>query len=504
MNNGELPEGWASTTIDSTFQLSGGGTPDRGNSSYWGGKVPWLSSGDIKTHRISVGSEFITKQGLANSSAKLCPAGSVVLVVRSGILKHTLPVAVLEQPAAINQDLRCMDSGNVELNAWLALALRASAREILEQNREGTTVQSVKTETIRAFPLKVPPLAEQRRIVAKVEELLARVHVARERLAKVPKILKRFRQAVLAAACDGRLTADWREETLGSETAQDLVNRIATERQRREETLHRRRREDDEDSSSDAFAITWDIPAEWCWASLKDLLHYERSAAYGVLQPGSDVRGGVPFVRICDLANGTVQESNLKHIAASIDKQYPRTRLLGNEVLVTLVGTIGRTAVVHSALSGANVARAIGVLPLCPHVIPTYVRFALDHLPKNKELNDLAREVARKTLNLGLLKAVQIPLPPLTEQHEIVRRVDALFALADKIEARVQAATARVAKITQAILAKAFRGELVPTEAELARAAGRDYEPAAALLKRIRAASATSAKTTRKGKHVKA
>ena len=81
-----------------------------------------------------------------------------------------------------------------------------------------------------------------------------------------------------------------------------------------------------------------------------------------------------------------------------------------------------------------------------------------------------------------------VPLPPITEQHEIVRRVEALFALADKIEARVQSATARVERITQAILSKAFRGELVPTEAELARQESRAYEPASVLLARLRSA----------------
>jgi type I restriction enzyme S subunit len=95
-------------------------------------------------------------------------------------------------------------------------------------------------------------------------------------------------------------------------------------------------------------------------------------------------------------------------------------------------------------------------------------------------------------LNQRILSSVLFPMPPLSEQHEIVRRVDALFKLADAIEARVAAATARADKITRAILAKAFRGELVPTEAELARQEGRDYEPASVLLARIRTARANS------------
>jgi type I restriction enzyme S subunit len=95
--------------------------------------------------------------------------------------------------------------------------------------------------------------------------------------------------------------------------------------------------------------------------------------------------------------------------------------------------------------------------------------------------------MAQPHFNIGAMRVKPFPLPPLAEQHEIVRRVEALFALADKIESRVALATQRVEKTTQAILAKAFRGELVPTEAELARQQNRNYEPATALLERIRA-----------------
>jgi type I restriction enzyme S subunit len=93
----------------------------------------------------------------------------------------------------------------------------------------------------------------------------------------------------------------------------------------------------------------------------------------------------------------------------------------------------------------------------------------------------------RPHLSFDHLRATSIPLPPLEEQHEIVRRVEALFELAEAIERRVAAAAARAEKLTQSILAKAFRGELVPTEAELARREGREYEPASVLLERIRA-----------------
>ena len=106
-----------------------------------------------------------------------------------------------------------------------------------------------------------------------------------------------------------------------------------------------------------------------------------------------------------------------------------------------------------------------------------------------KDLQGVDQPFIRKSK----LLALYVPLPPLPEQQEIVRRVDALFALADRIEGEVSGALERVEALTQAVLAKAFRGELVPTEAELARREGRAYEPAAVLLERVRAGRAATA-----------
>lgn len=267
------------------------------------------------------------------------------------------------------------------------------------------------------------------------------------------------------------------------EPASQLLGRIRSERRTSVAGVKRKRGAD----LPARMEAEGELPTAWIWASLSELLHYTGAAGYGVLQPGPHMPDGVPMVRVCDIDGGAVRVDQLKHIAADIDAQYRRTRLEGNEVLVTLVGTIGRTAVVPEAAEGANIARAVAMLPLCPHAVPEFVRYTRAEPGQNAELVDLAREVARKTLNLGLLKAVVVPLAPLDEQQEIVRQVEALFKLADTIEQRVQAGTQRAHKLTQSVLAKAFRGELVPTEAELARREGRDYEPASVLLERINA-----------------
>jgi len=104
------------------------------------------------------------------------------------------------------------------------------------------------------------------------------------------------------------------------------------------------------------------------------------------------------------------------------------------------------------------------------------------------------------SLSTGKVKEFPVPLPPIEEQQEIVRRVQALFKLADAIEKRVAAAKLRADKLTQSILARAFRGELVPTEAELARREGRSYEPASVLLERIRAERAEGKPQAKKGR----
>ena len=341
-------------------------------------------------------------------------------------------------------------------------------RHWMEANASETTITILNKGRFEKAPIELPPLAEQRRIVAKVEELLARVNVARERLAKVPSLLKRFRQSVLAAACSGQLTEDWREENVGNDTGRDLVTSLRGQ-------------------PPENCELSYSIPDQWTVVACRALCDEKRALTYGVIKLGPPVENGVPVLRSSDVRSLLIDERGIKRIGRGIADQFKRTYLEGGEVVVTVRGTLGGVAVVPDRMKGYNISREVAVIPFDSRLNRRFFALAIASLPSQNWLTGVEKGVAYTGVNIEDLKCLPLPVPPLAEQREIVRRVDALFALADKIEARATSATARVEKITQAILAKAFRGELVPTEAELARQEGRSYESASALLERIRA-----------------
>jgi type I restriction enzyme S subunit len=145
---GPLPEGWALARIGDYFDSWGGATPSTSNRAYWGGDIPWISSKDVKQPRLSKGTEFITVEALRETRLRLCPAGTVLVVMRSGVLAHSLPVTVADAEVVVNQDLKAFFCPERQLNEWLALAFRVRAQDILHESRkDGTTVQSIQ------FPL---------------------------------------------------------------------------------------------------------------------------------------------------------------------------------------------------------------------------------------------------------------------------------------------------------------------------------------------------------------
>jgi type I restriction enzyme, S subunit len=212
--------------------------------------------------------------------------------------------------------------------------------------------------------------------------------------------------------------------------------------------------------------------------------------------------GGIPWVSSGEVANcrisGTRESISDLGLEESNAKVYPK-----GSVLIAMIGegkTRGQSAILDiDACTNQNVA---GLVFDAGNIQPEYVW--LWALGEYESTRAVGRGGNQPALNGQKVRSLKVPLPPFEEQGEIVRRVEALLKRADATEKRVAAASARAEKLTQAILAKAFRGELVPTEAELARREGRDYEPASVLLERIKAGRAATAEKEKKPKVRKA
>lgn len=285
--------------------------------------------------------------------------------------------------------------------AWLGktrdfveLCLRAS---------EGTTNRvRLKEDRFLALEIPLPPLAEQQRIVARIEALAAEIHEARG--------LRR--QAV---------------EQTEAFTASSLNSFLLS-----------------------AFTAK----------PLGELLSPKTTISYGVLVPGPDVDNGVPFVRVQDLSVHNAAQQPNKRIAADVDAQYERTRLRGGEVLIGVVGSIGKIGIAPPSWAGANIARAVCRIVPGPELDRDYLARVLSAQPCQDYFREATRTLAQPTLNVGQLSMTPIPVPRIEEQRRIIAELDALQAEVDTLK-RHQADTAtELDALLPAVLDQAFRGKL--------------------------------------------
>jgi type I restriction enzyme, S subunit len=216
---GEIPAHWEVRRLKYLARFAGGGTPSKDEVDYWNGDIPWVSPKDMKSTLISDTQDHITELALQKSSTQLIPAGTPLLVVRSGILKHSIPVAIAARDVAINQDMKAIRlNGELTADYFLALVQGSQRQLRLEWTKRGATVESIEHGLLANCFLPIPPPREQLAIVEELRKGLANVERAIDDTRHEIDLIREYRTRLIADVVTGKL--DVRDAELPPE--QDL------------------------------------------------------------------------------------------------------------------------------------------------------------------------------------------------------------------------------------------------------------------------------------------
>jgi type I restriction enzyme, S subunit len=401
----DLPTGWQLVSVGELGDWRGGGTPSKANLAFWSGDIPWVSAKDMKVYRLRDTEDHITQEAVDSSSTTVVEAGTVLLVTRSGILKHTLPVAVTQVRAAINQDLKALTVRPGILPEYVGWVLRAFAQSILHgYTKSGTTVGSVEFGRFRHFQVPIAPPAEQELIVSTIEEQFSRLDAARDGLHRAQKNLRRLREVAMRIPYD----TIWSWSTLGE--ISDVVG-----------------------------GVTKNAKNE----SLPDLVE-------------------VPYLRVANVQRGYLDLSEVTTIRVPAERAR-HLALQPGDVLLNEGGDrdkLGRGWVWNGEVPGAIHQNHVFRARLDPGSDPRFMSWHANTFGRDWFERHGSQTTNLASISRANLRALPVPLPARDVQEHIADEIDRRLSLVSALDADLAAALDRQKQLRAAILREAFAGQL--------------------------------------------
>jgi type I restriction enzyme S subunit len=489
----ELPTGWAYASLEEISENivdCPHSTPKFASEGKYCIDTTCIKPGKIVFEKA----RFVSFETYHERTKRLIPKAGDILFSREGTI-GTAVVVPENIELCLGQRMMMFRAASCIIPTYYILALTSPVFENQWKPKViGTTSPHVNIRDLKIMVLPLPSLNEQHRIVAKIEALKARSQRVKEELEAIPALLDQFRQSVLAAAFRGDLTADWREKNSDVEPALVLLERIRAERRRRwEEAELEKMKAQGKTPKDDKWKAKYDeasepklsnlpgIPSGWIWVTLDALIVegpqnglYLPQLAYGV---------GEPILRIDNFQDGwSCSSAELRLVNASC-KEVETYSLRKDDIVINRVNSpshLGKSLLVEErnlpALFESNMMR----LRISNAVFPKFIDFYL-RSPNGKRalIKNAKWAVNQASINQTDVINTIVPLPPMAEQTAIVNAIGRQFVLLKDVKTSIQSSEQCIETLNQSILAKAFRGELVPQDP--------NDEPASVLLERIRA-----------------
>jgi type I restriction enzyme, S subunit len=445
-----IPQSWIWTRLGEIADWGSGSTPSRGNSDLYDGGIAWLKSGELNDNQaLAESEETVTEKALTTGSFRRNKPGDVLLAMYGATIGK---VAILAEPAVTNQAVCGCTPFDGVFNRYLFSYL-LSQRARFHSASEGGAQPNISKVKIVAFPFPLPPLAEQKRIVAKVDELmalcdrleaqqqardaqssaLARASLARFAQAPTPANLNLLfhksysitpadlRKAILAMAIRGKIVP------------QILDNKPAVKNIEQNREL--------------VTKVPFEIPNQWSWLHLSQLADINGGFAF---KSHDYSERGTRVVRISDFDEVGFKDHKIVRYAFTPDLK--KFTLDEGDILMAMTGgTVGKSYYVRSLPEPMIVNQRVATIKVSPEVNPSYIDILI-RSEMTQEVIRIAKNSTNDNISMGDIKGFTVPLPPLAEQRRIVAKVDQLMVLVDQLETQLAASRATAKNLLEALV----------------------------------------------------
>lgn len=410
----EIPEKWKWFFLSNVGRWKSGGTPDRSKKEYYdNGNIPWLKTGDLNDGFINSVDECITQLGLDNSSAHINPTGSVLIAMYGATIGK---LGILNIPCATNQACcACVTEDKIIFNKFLFYYLLSQRRNLIALGAGSGQPNISKTKIIN-YLIALPPLEEQKRIVAKLEQLLPLVDEYGKAYEKLEELNAEFpdklKASVLQRAIEGKLVPQLDSEPVASEYLKGLNPKV---------------------KFVDESETNYSIPDKWRIVKLSSIctkiVDGDHNPPKGELEPTKYLMLSAKNIN----NNSLIINDAVRFLSKeNFETSHSRTQLAKDDVLLTIVGTLGRSCVVEDVSENITFQRSVACLSTL--IYSKYLKYFLDAPDVQKYITINAKGTAQKGFYLNQLKNLHVAIPPLEEQKRIVAKVEELFALIDAMK----------------------------------------------------------------------
>ena len=402
----ELPKGWVWTTLGEIGSWQSGATPSRMNKDYYGGNIPWLKTGDLNDGTITYIPEYITQRALEETSVRLNPKGSVLIAMYGATIGK---IGILSFPATTNQ--ACCACYEYSINQMFLFYFLLANRENFIAMGGGGAQPNISKEKIISTSMPLPPLKEQERIVAEIERWLSFVDIVEKEKSDLQSTICLAKSKILDLAIHGKLVP----QDPNDEPASELLKRINPKAE-----------------------ITCDnpqygkLPKGWCETLLGNIGNWQSGATPSRLRKDY-YNGDIPWLKTGDLNDSVIKSIPETITRKALEETSVKLNPTGSVLIAMYGATIGKIGILALPAT-TNQACCACVDYMCDKMFLFYFLLA-----NRKRFIAMGGGGAQPNISKEKITNTHIPLPPLSEQHRIVAKIEELFVHFDKIESSLQA-----------------------------------------------------------------